>query len=684
MHIGSLYAVDPEANILEVIPIALNNITAQPLSCFPLTSESFTWMGYMFVLFLFFGVIAFAEWEKNRQTVPGREHGGAKWNKNLRAYNKQFTEPLGKASNKGEYNMIFTNNVKLSMNAKKTFRNNNVFVIGGSGSGKTRFFAKPNLLQANCNYVVTDPKGEISAALGGFFERQGYEVKVFNLIEKNKSCRYNPFEYIRENEEADVLTMIDCLIQNTSPSGKKGEGDFWEKSETALLQALCFYLVKYRPKEERNFSTVMELIRCAEVDENNPNKKSKLDKIFDSIENINPECISVKQYKAFKIGAGKTLKSILISVSVRLAAFNLREIGHLTNEDDIGLDDLGTDKPVILFVIIPTAESTYNFLVSMLYSQLFQRLYFKCESGEHGFTPCPRHIRFILDEFVNIGQIPEFTKKLATMRGYEISCSIIVQNLSQIKALYKDDWETLIGNCDSLLFLGGQEQSSLEYLSKDLGEATIVQRNYSFSKGMKGNSSFSQNKTGRKLMFENEIMTMPKDCCILIINGLDPFYGKKYKIEKHPNYKLSGDYDKSLLYVNPYDNSKYGFDKQYERLEANFEEQKNEIYKKAQNSLNTGVKLYTGVKSVDGLIKSLNLTSVDNLRERFIPSSIAPPAIEQTTKDLDRVREFLEETEDFIENSEEIDVSINYDIEDSFNFQSSDDLSDADLDVIGF
>ena len=509
-----------------------------------------TWYGFEY--FIFFTICLFvAFWlikindESIDHDATGRESGSAKWNKNVKAYNRIYTDPVNSTYSDGPYNMILTNQVFMSMNTRQTRRNNNVMVVGGSGAGKSRFFVKPNLLQANCSYVITDPAGELLETQASFLERQGYKIKSFNLVEMKHSNCYNPFNYIRD--DLGVLILINCLIKNTNPDGKSGGDPFWEKSETALLQALMFYLIKYRPKEEQNFTSIMKLLRAAEVDENNPNVKSPLDRIFDEVEKRDPTSIALKQYQTFKMGAGKTLKSILISCSVRLTVFNMKEIENLTGSDDIDLGTIGDEKQA-LFIVIPAADSTFNFLVSMMYSQLFETLYFHAETECKG-KRLNYHVRFMLDEFANIGQIPEFTKKLATMRKYEISCSIILQNLAQIKSMYKDDWEGLIGNCDSFLFLGGQEYSTLEYISKELGKTTVYVYTHSSSYAWKGGSgSKGQQKTARELMTPDEIMKMDNRDCILIIRGLHPFYGPKYDYPRHPNYRYTGDADDSLLY----------------------------------------------------------------------------------------------------------------------------------------
>ena len=483
------------------------------------------------------------EGQKAQKEAIGIEDGSARWNTDMAKFNRQYTDPKDSAVNDGAYNMILTDSVFLSMNTWQTRRNNNVMVIGGSGAGKSRFFVKPNLLQANCSYVITDPAGELLETQASFLERSGYKIKVFNLVEMKHSNCYNPFNYVRD--DLGVLMLINCLIKNTNKDGQSGGDPFWEKSETALLQALMFYLIKYRPKEEQNFTSIMKLLRAAEVDENNPNVKSPLDRIFDEVQKRDPNSIALKQYMTFKMGAGKTLKSILISCSVRLTVFNMKEIEQLTGTDDIDLGTVGDEKQA-LFVVIPAADDTYNFLVSMMYSQLFETLYF------HAETQCKNkklkyHVRFMLDEFANIGQIPEFTKKLATMRKYEISCSIILQNLAQLKAMYKDDWEGLIGNCDSFLFLGGQEYGTLEYLSKELGNTTIRSRSRSRSFG-KGGGSVSTQTKARPLMTPDEIMRMDNTKCICIIRGLYPFFSDKYDYPRHQNYRFTGDNDEKLLF----------------------------------------------------------------------------------------------------------------------------------------
>ena len=409
-----------------------------------------------------------------------------------------------------------------------------------------RFFVKPNLLQANCSYVITDPSGELLETMGFYLESMGYEVRVFNLVQMDHSFCYNPFNYIRDDN--GVLTMITALIKNTTPEGKSSNDPFWEKAETALLQALCFFLQSECNPEDRNFTNVMKLLRCAEVREGQEDYDSTLDILFKDLKAKDPEHIAVRQYAVFKQAAGKTAQSILVSCSVRLTVFNMQSIANLTGTDNIDLATVG-DKKVALFCITPTADTTFNFLVAMMYTQLFETLYHRAETACKG-KRLPVHVRFLLDEFANVGTIPDFPQKLSTMRKYEISCSIIIQALSQLKALYKDEWEVLMGNCDSRLFLGGADETTLKYISNALGKETI--RAVSNSRSWSRQSSYSQNfnKTGRELMTEYELSVMPNSNCVMFIRGEHPFYCTKYPLEKHPNYKRSSDAnDKYLFYV---------------------------------------------------------------------------------------------------------------------------------------
>lgn len=548
LHVGTVMTISYDYTFIDGLIHGFSHMESKPFS---IIFSPATTLAVGILTFAFVGAIAWIHYDgiANGNNTDKHSGGTAKWNDDWKGYNKTFTDPKGKETHDGPKNMILTQNIFMSMDTRQTLRNNNVLVVGGSGAGKSRFMVKPNILQANCNYVITDPAGELLTSTGAFLEKEGYTIKVFNLVEMHKSDQYNPFNYIRD--EVGVLMMINCLIRNTNPDGKGGGDPFWEKSETALLQALVFYLVKYRPKSEQNFTSVMKLLRAAEVDENDSKKKSKLDCLFDEIAERDPNSIALKQYLTFKMGAGKTLKSILISCSVRLTVFNMKQIENLTGKDTIELGKMGEGKKA-LFVIIPAADSTYNFLVSMMYSQLFETLYYVAETNGKGRLDSP--VRFLLDEFANIGQIPEFTKKLATMRKYEISCTIILQNLAQIKTMYKDDWESIVGNCDSFLFLGGQEYSTLEYISKELGEETIKTKNTNRSRGKSGSSGLGVNQGGRPLAKPDELARMDNSECILIIRGLFPFNDKKFDYVKHKNYCFTGDADKQFNYINTRDN----------------------------------------------------------------------------------------------------------------------------------
>ena len=488
--------------------------------------------------------------QASRRMAPGKENGSAQWNTNLRAYDKQYTYPYGKGEHSYDNNVILTQNVFLGTDGRQTKRNLNTLVIGGSGAGKSRFYVKPNLLQSgtNSSFVITDPSGELLESCGSFLEQHGYKIMVLNLTNMEASYCYNPFEYIRKEE--DVLVLINCLIKNTTPPGSSKGDPFWEKSETALLTAIFFYLRYHRPEEDRSFSSVMKLLRAANIDENDSSSQSPLDVIFEEIGQENPNDIGYKSYMTFRMGAGKTIKSILISCAVRLNAFEIPAVAALVRTDyehpkrNINLKQIGYEKTA-LFCILPQADDTYNFIVSMMYYQLFESLYYFAEHEKGGLK---FNVRFMLDEFCNIGQIPDFDKKLATMRKYGLSCSIIVQNLKQLEEMYDKKTEGLIGNCDSILFLGSSEYSTLEFVSKKLGDATIVVRNTSRSQGRSGSSSMSFNRSARKLMTPDEVGRIGEKNCILFIRECLPFFGPKYEITRHPNYKYTSDHDKANTY----------------------------------------------------------------------------------------------------------------------------------------
>jgi type IV secretion system protein VirD4 len=445
-------------------------------------------------------------------------------------------------------NLILTDDVRMSLNTRHHGENLNVLVIGGSGSGKTRFYVKPNIMQLNTSYVITDPKGEILRATGKLLEQAGYELKVFNLIDMTNSFNYNPFAYVYnmkgELVSEYVIKMVNCLMKNTKEPGSSGGDKFWEDSTTALISALSFYLLETDP-EKANFAEVMKLMKLAKVNEQNPDEKSELDLLFDKLQSEKGMTMGVKYYTDFKQAAGETAKSILISVAVRLQAFNLPQVTNLMHTDTLSLDTIG-DKKTALFVIIPVSDSTFNFIVAMMYTQLFDNLFDIAENKYGGRLPI--HVRCMLDEFANIGVIPDFDKLIAFMRSKEISVNIILQTLSQLKTMYKESNETIIGNCDSMLFLGGQEPTTVEMISKKLGKETIDSQSHNRSKGKQSSTSEQNAILGRELLTPDELTVMPTDECVLIVKAKHPFYGRKFQIENHPNYCCLEDFDKKNVY----------------------------------------------------------------------------------------------------------------------------------------
>ena len=409
-------------------------------------------------------------------------------------------------------------------------------VIGGSGAGKTRYYAKPNIMQCNTSYVVLDPKGEIIKSVGYMLKDEGYEIKVIDLIDMSKSLGYNPFHYIQSDK--DVLKLITNLIRNTTPKGSSTNDPFWEKSETALLEALMLYLYHYAPEDEQNFTMVMEMLNYAEVKEDEDDYESPLDELFKRLETIDSNSLALKQYKIYKQAAGKTAKSILISVGVRLAAFNLEELASLTRYDEMELEQIG-ERKTALFAIIPDNDSTFNFVIGMLYTQLFQMLYYQADFVHGGQLPVPVH--FIMDEFANVALPDEFDKLLSTMRSRLIFVSIILQNLAQIKALYKDTWESIMGNCDSKLYLGGNEQSTHEYISKELGKATIDTNTYGKSEGRSGSFTTNSQRTGRELLTSDEVRLLDNNYAVLFLKGERPVRDRKFNLLKHPRIKQTMD-----------------------------------------------------------------------------------------------------------------------------------------------
>lgn len=457
------------------------------------------------------------------------EYGSAKWANN-KAVNKKYTEK-DYSSNK-----ILSQNVRIGLDGRRHRRNLNTLVIGGSGAGKTRFFGKPNLMQCNTSFVVLDPKGEQLRDVGNLLEKEGYVIKVVDLINMNRSHCYNPFRYIKDDK--DVLKLITNLIRNTTPKGSQTNDPFWEKSETALLEALCLYLLHEAPEEEQNFTMVMEMIAAAEVKEDDEEYQSPLDELFERLEIRNPNSLALKQYKIYKQAAGKTAKSILISVGVRLSAFNLESIASLTTTDELELDLVGERKTAI-FAVIPDNDSTFNFLIGMLYTQLFQMLYYQADIVHGGALPVPVH--FLMDEFANVALPDEFDKLLSTMRSRLIFVSIIIQNLAQIKGLYKDSWESIVGNCDTLYYLGGNEQSTHKFMSEYLGKETLDTNTYGKSSGRSGNYSTNYQQAGRELLTPDEVRLLDNDYGLLFIRGERPVFDKKYDILKHPRISETTD-----------------------------------------------------------------------------------------------------------------------------------------------
>ncbi|KXA30188.1 TraG/TraD family protein [Peptoniphilus harei] len=469
----------------------------------------------------------------------GREYGSARWG------NEKDIEPY--IDKKFENNVLLTQTERLTMNNRpknpKYARNKNVMVIGGSGSGKTRFFVKPNLMQMHSSYVVTDPKGTLVLECGKMLERNGYELKILNTINFKKSMRYNPFAYLKS--EKDILKLVQTIIANTKGEGEKSTEDFWVKAEKLYYTALIGYIWYEAPKEEQNFTTLLAMIDASEVREEDENFKNAVDYMFEALEKEKPNHFAVKQYKKYKLAAGKTAKSILISCGARLAPFDIQELRDLMKEDELELDTLG-EKKTALFVIISDTDDTFNFVVSIMYSQLFNLLCDKADDEYGGRLPV--HVRCLLDEFANIGLIPKFEKLIATIRSREISACIILQAQSQLKSIYKDNADTIVGNCDSTLFLGGKERTTLKELSESLGKETIDLYNTSETRSNQKSFGLNYQKTGKELMSQDEITVMDGGKCIYQLRGVRPFLSYKFDITKHKNYKLLEDYDKRNIF----------------------------------------------------------------------------------------------------------------------------------------
>ena len=489
-------------------------------------------------------LIVYQKKKNAKKFRQGVEYGSARWG------SSKDIEPY--LDEKFENNILLTNTESLTMNSRpknpKFARNKNVLVVGGSGSGKTRFFLKPNLMQMHSSYVVTDPKGTVLVECGKMLEKNGYDIKVLNTINFKKSMHYNPFAYLRS--EKDILKLVQTIMANTKGEGEKSTEDFWCKAERLYYTALIGYLYYEAPEEEQNFESLLAFIDASEVREEDENFKNAVDYMFDALEKEKPNHFAVKQYRKYKLAAGKTAKSILISCGARLAAFDIEELRNLMEYDEMGLDTIG-DKKTALFIIISDTDDTFNFVVAMMYTQLFNLLCDKADDEYGGRLPV--HVRCLLDEFSNIGQIPKFEKLIATIRSREISASIILQAKSQLKAIYKDHADTILGNCDSELFLGGKEGTTIKELSENLGKETIDLYNTSETRSNQKSFGLNYQKLGKELMSKDELKVMDGGKCILEIRGARPFFSDKFDITKHKNYKLLSDYNEK----NAFDIEKY-------------------------------------------------------------------------------------------------------------------------------
>ena len=474
-----------------------------------------------------FAVTLYLSSKENRR--PGEEHGSAKWGKPRQLCAKYRDKDPVK-------NTLLTQNVRMGLNGKVHRRNLLQIIIGGSGAGKTRFFCKPNLMQANCSFLVTDPKGEMLRAVAPLLLEEGYEIKVFDLIDPEHSNSFNPFPYIKDDK--DAMKLVNNLIKNTTPKGASQNDPFWEKSEIALDTALILYLLYEAPPEEQNFEMVMYMIENGGAREDDDDFQSPLDLLFEALEEEEPDHIAVREYKIFKQAAGKTAKSILISAAVRLSAFILPQIVGITCRDDMELGMMG-DRKQAVFAVIPDNDGTFNYLVGMLYTCAFQALYYQADKVHQGGLPVP--VRLMMDEFCNVSLPDDFGKLQATMRSRNIMSTIVLQNISALKALFKDDWEGLMGNADTLLYLGGNEISTHKYISELLGKETIITQNHSQSKGRNGSYRVSVQQTGRELLTPDEVRTLDNDYAILFIRGEKPVIDRKYDILKHPNIKRTED-----------------------------------------------------------------------------------------------------------------------------------------------
>lgn len=517
-------AIQPGRNLFELMEVLTEKLNHP----FQLHYTEYTIKSVLVCTLLYAaGIGIFYSSQKNYRR--GEEHGSARWGDARQICKKYSKKPYSQ-------NILLTQNFRISLDTHEHRRCLNILVVGGSGAGKSRGFALPNIMQCCCSMVITDPKAELLRKTGGLLEKKGYEVRVFDLINPDTSFCYNPFEYVHDDK--DVLRLISNLIQNTTPKGSQSSDPFWEKSETALLQALMLYLLHEAPPEEQNFAMIMEMLGSAQVKEEDEDYESPLDILFDRLEMRDPDSIAVKQYHIYKQAAGKTAKSILISVGVRLAAFNLPQIAKLTNTDELDLSSMG-ERKVALFCCIPDADTSLNYLVGMIYSQLFQTLYYMADRVHGGALPVP--VNCIMDEFPNVSLPNEFEKILATCRSRSIYCSIIIQNMSQLKALFKDSWESLVGNCDEFLYLGGNEKETHKYVSELLGKETIDTNTYGQTKGKSGSYSTNFQQSGRELLQPDEVRMLDNQNALLFIRGERPILDAKYDLMKHPNIRYTED-----------------------------------------------------------------------------------------------------------------------------------------------
>ena len=522
-------------DIIDKIFVALSDL--KTISYVPSLKLKNILAGFIFAALI--KLIVYEKGKNRKKFRQGKEYGSARWG------NSTDIEPY--IDPKFENNVLITNTERITMNNRpknpKYARSKNVLIIGGTGSGKTRFYVKPNLMQMHSSYVITDPKGTLINECGKMLYDNGYEIKVFNTINFKKSMKYNPFAYIRS--EKDILKLVQTIIANTKGEGEKAGEDFWVKAEKLYYTALIAYIYYEAPVEEQNFTTLLDMIDASEVREEDETYMNPVDRLFEALEKKDPNHFAVRQYKKYKLAAGKTAKSILISCGSRLAPFDIKELRDLMSEDELELDKTG-DRKTALFVIISDTDDTFNFVVSIMYSQLFNLLCEKADDVYGGRLPV--HVRCILDEFANIGLIPKFEKLIATIRSREISASIILQAQSQLKAIYKDNADTIVGNCDSTLFLGGKDKTTLKELSESLGPETIDMITQSETRSNQKSYGLNYQKLGKNLMGQDEIMVMDGGKCIYQLRGVRPFYSDKFDITKHKNYKLLEDYDKKNLF----------------------------------------------------------------------------------------------------------------------------------------